>query len=267
MKLLNKKVLVLGATGGIGSSIVKQLVTEGARVVITGRNQKKLQTVIDSIDPDQKAIVARYCIDFKNTDCGAKLESIASVHTDIDLVIHALGVNSFGNYNALTDRETESLFSINVLSFMQVSKIFTPNLLKREQAALVAIGSTFGSIGYPGFSAYCSTKFALRGYVESLRRELSHSNLEILYIAPRATNTELNDENIVAFNNAMGNHVDSPSYVASQVIRAIKKDTLNSFLGWPEKLFVRINALSTQLVDRAIYKKIPLINQFLVKTP
>lgn len=267
MKLRNKKVLLLGATGGIGSSIAKQLVLEGANLVITGRNQQKLQSVVKAVDPGKEFIQSAYSVDFSSDKCVDTLQCIASEHPDIDVVIHTLGVNAFANYNKLTDEQMETLFTTNVFSFMQVSRVFTPNLLLRPESALVAIGSTFGSIGYPGFSGYCASKFALRGYVESLRRELSHSNLEVLYIAPRATNTELNDENIIAFNNAMGNHVDSPGYVATQVIRAISKDKLNSFLGWPEKLFVRINSISTQLVDRAIHKKIPLINQFLVKTP
>ena len=264
MKLRDKKVLLLGATGGIGSALVRQLVMQGAKLVITGRNPQKLETVAKQVAPFKIAILDSYCIDFQKENASDNLKSIALEHPDIDVVIHALGVNAFGNYSSLTDEQQQALFTTNVFSFMQVSKVFTPNLLQRPQSALVAIGSTFGSIGYPGFAGYCASKFALRGYVESLRRELSHSKLEVIYIAPRATNTELNDEKIVALNNAMGNQVDTPAYVASQVIRAISKDKLNSFLGWPEKLFVRINAISTQLVDRAIAKKIPLINQFLV---
>ena len=264
MKLLNKKVLLLGATGGIGSFIARDLITEGAKLIICGRSAKKLAALRQEIDCNSHAVLASYDVDFLKDNAHQELKNIALSHPDIDVVIHALGINSFENFRRATDSQIKSMFSVNVFSFMQVARILTPNLLQRPEAALVVIGSTFGSIGYPGFSGYCASKFALRGYVESLRRELSHSDLEVLYIAPRATDTELNDDSIVALNKTMGNSVDSPAYVAQQIIKAIHKNQLNSFLGWPEKLFVRINALSTHLVDRAIYKKIPLIKQFLL---
>jgi len=60
-------------------------------------------------------------------------------------------------------------------------------LRSRSEAAVVNIGSTFGSIGHPGFATYCASKFGLRGFTETLRRELSDTGIQVFYIAPRAT--------------------------------------------------------------------------------
>jgi short-subunit dehydrogenase len=57
---------------------------------------------------------------------------------------------------------------------------------------VVNVGSTYGSIGYPGYASYCATKFALRGFSEALRRELADTRVGVLYVAPRATRTSMN---------------------------------------------------------------------------
>ena len=132
-----------------------------------------------------------------------------------------------------------------------------------EGAQIINVGSTFGSIGYPGFSAYCASKFGLRGFTESLRRELADSGLQVSYIAPRATETDLNSDNIVAMNDALGTAMDEPSLVADEVMQIISTPVASDkYLGWPEKLFVRINALLPALVDSSLRKQLPIIRRF-----
>jgi hypothetical protein len=84
-------------------------------------------------------------------------------------------------------------------------------------------------------------------------------------MAPRATNTELNDARIVAMNQELGNAMDSPQLVARQLIRVLKKNRLNSYIGWPEKMFVFINAINSKLVDKGIARQLPVINRLLAE--
>jgi short-subunit dehydrogenase len=127
----------------------------------------------------------------------------------------------------------------------------------------VFVGSTFGSIGYPGYSAYCATKFGLRGFTEALRRELADSLVQVMYFAPRATATAMNPESVTQLNRALGNAMDPPDQVAAQLIAAMKRDQRRCFLGWPEKLLVAINGVLPRLVDRAMLKQLPVIRRFL----
>ena len=127
----------------------------------------------------------------------------------------------------------------------------------------VNIGSTFGSIGHPAFVAYSASKFGLRGFSEALRRELNGSTVKIHYLAPRATHTALNDDQVVAMNESLGNAMDDPCLVADELVRLLgEKHDKNRFLGWPEKLFVRINSLLPQLVDRALAKQLKTIRHY-----
>lgn len=81
-------------------------------------------------------------------------------------------------------------------------------------------------------------------------------------MAPRATQTALNSDAITEMNKALKNSMDSPEKVASIVVNAIKKQTASTFIGWPEKLFVKMNGLLPNLVDNALKKQLSTIREF-----
>lgn len=265
MKLRNKKVLLLGATGGIGAAVARELINQGAMLVLVSRSESKTRSLLHELGDACVSVVDNYLIDFTDRESIDSLQDIAQQHTDIDIIVHALGVNSFESYTQIDNDKLAAMFNVNVFSLMHVCRVLMPNLTQRTSGKLVVIGSTFGSIGFPGFSNYSASKFALRGYVESLRRELANTAVDILYIAPRATNTELNDTRIVAMNTELGNAVDSPKKVATQVMKSLLKNRTNSYIGWPEKLFVFINSIKPKLVDKGIAKQLPIISRLLAE--
>ena len=143
-----------------------------------------------------------------------------------------------------------------------------PGLLPQpgwNRAAPTAVGRRrsrwCGSIGYPGFTAYCATKFAIRGFSEALRRELADTRVKVLYIAPRATQTGMNAAPVVELNRQLKVTMDDPQAVARQIVRAIAREREELYLGWPEKFFVRLNSLWPRLVDQALRKQLPLIQR------
>ena len=120
----------------------------------------------------------------------------------------------------------------------------------------------FGSIAFPCFAAYSASKFALRGFSQALRRELSGSGVGVTYIAPRAVKTPFNPP-VVHRMAALGMmHMDDPLWVAQKIVRAIEKGKDEVYLGFPESLFARVNALLPRIVDRAIVKQVPALFSF-----
>ena len=81
---------------------------------------------------------------------------------------------------------------VNLLAPMLLTQSLLGRLLREPEAVLVGIGSTFGSIGYPGYAGYCAGKFGLRGFLEALAREHADADLRVLHVAPRATRTSMN---------------------------------------------------------------------------
>ncbi|CSB34010.1 short chain dehydrogenase [Vibrio cholerae] len=96
-----------------------------------------------------------------------------------------------------------------------------------------------------------------------MNRELAGTGMKVLYLAPRATNTSLNSEAVQQLNRALGNRSDEPSLVAAQVAKMIETEQNVMWIGWPEKLLVRLNQLLPSLVSRAIRKQQPVLLSFL----
>jgi short-subunit dehydrogenase len=121
-------------------------------------------------------------------------------------------------------------------------------------ARIVNVGSVFGAIGFPFFTAYSATKFGLRGFSEALRRELFERGIGVTYVAPRATQTPMNSAAIHRYADAAGMVFDDPILVAARIVQAIESDAAERTLGGPEPLFARLNGLWPQLFDRLLRK-------------
>jgi short-subunit dehydrogenase len=262
MNIKNRLVVLTGASGGIGRAIARKLNSKGARLILVGRNEKKLSELIADFGNDAHvAIVA----DIASDDGRAQLRNFCESlePKGISLLINCAGVNEFGLFEEQSQATITDTININLMSPILICQDLLPMLRRRDDAQIINIGSTFGSIGYPGLGVYCASKFGLRGFTESLRRELADSGIHVSYIAPRATHTDLNSEKIVAMNNELGTTMDKPSVVATQVMRVINdRSPLDRYMGWPERLFVKVNALLPALVDSSLRKQLPIIRRF-----
>jgi short-subunit dehydrogenase len=138
-----------------------------------------------------------------------------------------------------------------------------PVLQRSSEAHIVNVGSTFGSIGFAYHSLYCASKFGLRGFTESLMREYAGTGLRFHYFAPRATQTAINSAQVMSMNNALGNAMDAPNDVAAQLVDMLNKQQRRRFIGFPEKLFVKINGAFPAIVDMALKKQLPTIQRYM----
>ncbi|MEC7816938.1 MAG: SDR family oxidoreductase [Pseudomonadota bacterium] len=254
MKLHDRTFLLLGGTGGIGQALIGPLVEGGAWVIVATRHPERLAP---------RAGVSPVRLDLASAELDAQLQQLSEVYPAIDGVIHCAGQNRFAALDAMTVSDLDGQLTVNLRSAMLVARHFIPRFRKAGTGALVFVGSTFGSIGFPGYTAYCASKFGLRGFTEALRRELADTAVQVLYVAPRATATAMNPDAVNELNSALGNAVDSPEQVAAQILQAMEKDQRRRYLGWPEKLFVVLNGLVPKLVDKAMLKQLPVIRRFL----
>jgi len=110
--------------------------------------------------------------------------------------------------------------------------------------------------------AYSATKFAVRGFSEALRRELADSRVMVKYLAPRSTRTAMNSTAVVEMNTRLKVTMDPPERVARELIALLKRRRNSAVVGWPEKAFVKVNAVLPGVVDRAVRGQLPLIRAF-----
>ena len=240
--------------------IAKQLAQAGASLLLADRNEAQLTALIAQLPGKHTPVVADLSSDAGR---GSVLTACQGLANGLDILINSAGAMDFSFIEKVNPERLDMMMQVNVMMPILLTQTVLPLLKKQPTAtAIVNIGSTFGSIGYPGFSAYCTSKFALRGFTETLRRELSQDNVSVIYVAPRATQTALNSDAITEMNKALKNSMDSPEKVASIVVNAIKKQTASTFIGWPEKLFVKMNGLLPNLVDNALKKQLSTIREF-----
>lgn len=258
MRLQDSVVVLTGATGGMGYAMVAALCQAGARVLLVGRQANALR----ALEADFGSRVTSVQADLRLPDDRAKVVMAARKLPGFNLLVNAAGINHFGLFESMDDAAIAELIDINLTANLQLTRALLPLLKAAPQACVVNIGSTFGSIGYAGFSTYCASKFALRGFSQALRRELADTRVGVLYLAPRATNTEMNSTQVNAMNRALRVATDSPEQVAVQLVWALERDLREVHLGWPERLFVRLNGLLPSLLDKALHRQLPTIQHY-----
>ncbi|MYM64917.1 SDR family oxidoreductase [Pseudomaricurvus sp. HS19] len=259
MKLEGKRVLLTGATGGLGEAMARQLAAAGARLILTGRNQEKLQALKQQLAGGPHTTVV---VDLHNAGQRQRLVDAVS-ETGIDILLNNAGINYLQLFADAPEEDVALQLEMNLLVPMQLTRALLPVLQAQPEALIINVGSILGSIGFAGSVAYSASKFGLRGFSEALRRELADTTVGVLYFAPRATATPIHTDRMVQMNESLGTSVDKPDYVAQQLLRCIAgKRPHNHYLGWPEKLFVRLNGLLPTLVDKSLFKQLPVIKQF-----
>lgn len=262
MNLKGKTVLLTGASGGIGRAVALGLAQEGACLLMTGRSGKKLDHLlseVNDVSADQNAYFQ--CDLAEPSERSALVKKAQSMK--VNVLINLAGVNELSLIEDTTDQEVEHLMNMNLVAPINLTREMLSHLSAQDEASIINVGSIMGSIGYPGSSLYCASKFGFRGFSEALRRELASSSIKVIYLAPRATSTTMNSEQMTKMNQTLGVHVDAPEIVAKKLVKSLKKASSKSYyLGWPEKLFVKINALFPWLVDNAVLKQLPIIKHY-----
>jgi len=262
MKISGSMVLITGPCGGIGGAIARQLAQRGASLILVDRDGEKLH----AFTADLRASGARVLPlagDISQPGLPARLvqEALEQMGT-IDILINCAGVQNFGFFAEEAPADTATLFDVNTIAPIALVNAVLPHMLQKKKGQIVNVGSIFGSIGFPCFASYSASKFALRGFSEALRRELAGSGVGVTYVAPRFTRTAFNRSAVSRMANALKMNQDEPENVAASVIATIERDDRDRYLGWPEKLFVRINSILPRLVDQSLIKQVVLMRPF-----
>jgi short-subunit dehydrogenase len=259
MNLAGRTVIVTGASGGIGVALCHALVQAGASIMAVGRNRSRLTTLAAGVPAGRvHTVVADLSTSLGRSHLIAAIRQ-ANVSPSVLVLGHAQ--SAFGLFEDQHPDALENLLQTNLVGSALLIHALLPILRRHEQASVVAIGSTFGSIGFAGFATYSASKFGLRGLMEALAREHDGTGLSFQYLSPRATRTAFNTPAVDALNAELKVGSDVPEAVAAALVRAIVQRDRRGQLGWPEKLFARINGMFPALVDRSLRAQLPIIRR------
>lgn len=251
MKAADARVLITGAAGGIGAASAEALLRAGASVMLVGRSAPRLEVLADRLRQSTGANAQRVehaVADLTDSGDLAALAARASAWF-CNVLVHNAGLPLFGRLQDETPEQLMAVMQTNLVAPMLLTHALLPHLLAQRAAQVVCVGSTLGAIGLPGYAAYSASKFGLRGFAQSLRRELAETPVAVQYLGPRATKTGFNSPAAEAYNRATGTHSDLPEQVAAELVSLLESGAGERFLGYPEKIGVRLNGLAPSLLD------------------
>lgn len=244
MKLTGARILLTGASTGIGRATAIALAARGARLALVARDRERLAAACEAVRSaggEANALPA----DLGNLLAADRVvERAQQLLGGLDAIVNNAGQNAFGRLQDQQPSALEALFRINVLAPLLLARAALPGFLRQGSGHVVNVGSAFGAIGFPYYAAYSATKFALRGFSEALRREVAPHGVRVTYVAPRATRTRM-----TAGSGAPAQRMDEPEAVARAIVRAIERDRKECAIGAPERIAARVNRVWPGLFD------------------
>lgn len=265
MKLDKAGILITGAAGGIGSCTARRFGAAGARLLLTDFRPEPLEALVRELESSGVS-VRSVAADLGRAEDRERLVEAAS-DLAVDCLVNVAGINPFGMFEEQSPRQVEQALAVNALAPIQLCHAMLPILQQRDEAHIVNVGSVFGSLGYPGFTVYSASKFAIRGFTEALRRELADTPVRIHYVAPRATRTALSTDRVCAMNEELKVAMDPPELVARAIEEALSRSRREVYLGRPERLFGLLNSVLPGLIDRALRKQLPVVRRYASRAP
>jgi NADP-dependent 3-hydroxy acid dehydrogenase YdfG len=179
-KLGHKKILVAGATGGIGTQTAKLLSASGAQLYLTGRNAEKLHSLAESLHlPSNRVFVA----DLADESAVALMaESIHAEAGALDVLVNAAGLGIIKPVDQLSTKEFMMTLQSNLLSTFFLVRSFLPPMKASGRGLIVNIPGVLGKVPMAGAAAYSASKCGLVGMMQSVREELKRTNVRITNI-------------------------------------------------------------------------------------
>jgi NAD(P)-dependent dehydrogenase (short-subunit alcohol dehydrogenase family) len=193
MKLENRTAVVTGAASGIGRALAGALAKRGCHLALADINLPGLERTVELVaTPGLR--VSCHPLDVANAVAVADFPQVVLAnHPGVDLLFNNAGVALGGTFEQVTDDEFEWLFAINFRGMVRMTRAFLPLLRDSDDARLIYLSSVFGLIGAPGQTAYTASKFAIRGFAESLRHELEGSRIGVTVVHPGGVATSIAD--------------------------------------------------------------------------
>ena len=254
MKLENARILLTGAAGGLGHELAQQLATSGAALLLAGRDAGRLEMLRASLGPRASVVTA----DLTRPE-GVALTACAAREFGVNVLINNAGASAFGMLENQPWPTIEQVLATSLEAPIHLTHALLPWLKAQPQAAIVNVGSTFGSLPFAGFAAYSAAKAGLRGFSQALRRELADTLVSVVHIAPRAIDTPMNGEAVTALNRALNSRSDSAADVAREIVAALVRNARELHIGFPERFFAWLNGVAPRLIDRALAGKLPIV--------
>ena len=254
-------VIVTGGSSGIGRALVARLVRRGCEVSILALDDADLHDVAAEY-ADSPGSVTTYAVDVgEETQVRVAIADAVTLHGPCDLLVTSAGISRPGRFLEMPDGEFERHMRVNYFGTLYAIRAVTPSMMERRSGRIVAISSAAGLLGVFGYSAYGSTKYAVRGLCDVLRTELKPHGVYVGCVFPTDVDTPQfagEQEFLPDETKAISGSVKpvSADKVASAILRGIDKRRANIFTDPTTTMLDRLVRVAPGLTQRWLDAKV-----------
>ncbi len=253
-ELTDLRVIVTGASSGIGREIVCELAKSPVRLVLVARREDKLRELLAEIQHQDRNVEIVVGDITDPAVRHAAIERAQQAFGGLDILINNAGVGAIGPFLQADEARLRRVMEVNFFAAVELIRNALPKLKKGRTPLIVNISSILGHRGIPLHSEYCASKFALQGFSESLRAELAAEGIDLLVVSPGTTNTEFFD-NVLERKGAIPWSVNQgvpAAYVAEATVRAIQRGNHEITPNWRGRMMLWLNKLCPRLLDKRL---------------
>lgn len=253
------RVVITGSSTGIGRALAVQLAQHGARLVLNARSPEKLQAAADEVIR-LGAACEPVVGDIAEDDVRRAIaERAGQAFGGLDVLVNNAGIGALGRFDEAASERLRRVMEVNFFALAEMTRLALPLLKRGQQPLLVNVSSILGHRGIPLSSEYCASKFAVRGFSESLRAELAVDGVGVLVVCPGTTKTEFFTSVIERRGPTPweGGGATSPETVARAMVRAMQRGAHEIVPSFKGRFVVLGERLAPRLLDFIMSRFVP----------
>lgn len=253
------RILITGASSGIGRALAGLCARAGARVAVAARSADRLAELAKELRAQPCPEILPLTADVtRDEDRRRILDSVVEHFGGLDVLVNNAGVGSFGHFATSNEDVLRQVMEVNFFAPAELMRLAIPILTRSEQPAIVNVASMCGRRGVAAWSEYSASKFALCGLTDALRGEFARFDIDVLLIVPGLTQTELRDH-LLHNTGRMKIEPDrgmTAEEVAQAIVRSLERNRAETVIGWEARWILRLNRWFPRLVDRLMARKV-----------
>lgn len=254
----DKVVIVTGASSGIGRATAIEFARNGSRVVLAARSEERLKELEKEITALGAEVLSCVTDVAREDECRRMVEKTVERFGTIHILINNAGISMRALFEDVDLAVLKRLMDVNFWGTVYCTRYALPYIVKNG-GSIVGVSSTAGFHGLPGRTGYSASKFAIHGFLETIRIEYLKEKLHVMIIAPGFTASEVRKHALLADGTEQGNSpreekkLASPEYVARWILKGIRKKKRNKIMTWAGRFTALLQRIIPGVVDYAYY--------------
>ena len=257
-ELAGLRVLVTGASEGIGRAIAKEAVKRGGKVLAVARKRPDLDALAAEVAAEGGTLEVLAGDVTRGDDHRAMAAAMTERYGGADVLINNAGIGATGHFMDSDPDTLRRIFETNYFGTVELTRVFIPLLKQGNRPAIVNISSVLGRKGWPGRSLYSASKFALAGFSDALRAELDRFGVSVIVINPGLTQTNFSKNLLERKARVQLDHLRgmTAETVAAKTLDQLAADCDELTLTRQGRMLVFFNRLLPGLIDRIGKRKV-----------